>query len=128
MESEKYKNIEIKHEKDLTTFTLKKSLGFKEFVAIYKAFYDTNPTKYIIFDMSHGGLKNINQEQIEVASEILKDNFHKRPADAKTALIVLGFDDLGKIKSYRFWNIIKEINLNSKIFHTYKEAVAWIYE
>ena len=121
-----YKNVEMVCEEDLTIFTFKKSLDFQEFIEIFKGFYNANPTKYIIFDMSRGDLKNITPEQIEIASETLKNNFHKRPAGAKTAFVVLGFDDLGVLKSYRFWNIIKDVKLNSKIFHNYNDAIEWI--
>jgi hypothetical protein len=95
---------------------------------ICRRFYNGNPTKGVVFDISSGDLKNFSDEQINIASEFLKDNFHKRPADAKTAFVVLGFDDLGKVRSWRFWNIVKETPLNSKIFHLYDEAIAWILE
>ena len=128
MVNKKYKNVEIKREKDFTVFTFKKTLDFDNFIIICEEFYNSNPTKNVLFDISAGDFKGINDKQTEIASQFLKDNFYRRPANAKTAFVVLGFDDLGRIKSWRFWNIVKGIGLNSKIFHDRKSAIDWINE
>jgi hypothetical protein len=122
MESE----IKVNRKNDLTIFTFKGSLNFDEYMVINRKFYGDNPTKNVIFDISSGDLGDVTDEQIHEAATFFKDNFYKRPVGAKTAFVVLGFNDLGTVRSWQFWNIIKEVKLNSKIFHIYKDAIAWI--
>lgn len=120
--------IEIQIKNDVAIFTVTGSLDFQEFMSVYRDFYEGKPTKFVIFDISSGSLENILSRHVDMVSEFLKYNFAKRPAGAKSALVVSGMSDFGMMRMFEIWNEIKEIELDSKIFYKLKDAFRWISE
>lgn len=120
-------NIKVKivQEEDLTIFTVEGDLSSDEILKYSIKYYDTKPTKLVLWDVSRGSVSKISRADFQRIASIMKGHTAKR-ANGKTALIGKFDVDFGIARMYEAYADIEEIQIIYKVFRNVDDALKWL--
>ena len=119
-------DIERVPEKNLTIFNVEGYLVFEDFMVVYKDFYDQNPTKNVMLDLTLADLTLIKSDHVRHIAKVLKVKFEKRPKGSQTAFITIKDLNYGLARMFQNLADAKQVDLDIEIFETRALAMDWL--
>lgn len=120
-------NIELIAENDLIVFTVEGDLSAEEILKYSLKYYDSHPTKFVLWDATKGSVRNITTDAFREIAREIKKRISKR-SGGKTALVG-GFDtDFGLSRMYEAFAEFEKIPIQYKAFRNIDDAMRWIKE
>jgi len=118
--------FEIDYPNDLTRFTVTGIITFKDISDTFGPYLKTGVTRFILYDVSRGTLKNLTSKQADQVLSWIIESSDKRPAGSKTAIVASKDADLKTLGFLQQHDEIKEITWEAKVFHSLYEAFEWL--
>lgn len=113
--------------KDLTVFTATGVLSFDQAMPLVKDFYDGDPTKHVLWDLT-------DIEEVQLTSEEIRaivnygPRYEGKRASGKTAFVVQKDFLFGLSRMFEIQSSMKEIPYQINVFRNIDEAYQWLDE
>ena len=117
----------IDKSKELTVFTVKGVLNFDDTMPVVKAFYDGDPTKHVIWDMSDITEIHLTSEEVEKIATFPPRIEGKREL-GKTAFVAQKDILFGLSRMFEAYSSIVNSPYPIMVFRSIEEAYKWIDE
>ena len=113
---------------DITIITLGGTILYDKIKSINKRYYENHPTKYLLLDFRTANFDMVTSVNIEQIMNYVAIHAKKRPDGSKTALVTTKSLEIGLSRMAQIFSEIHNINVESKIFYDYQDAMKWFIE
>lgn len=117
--------IMIDTDKDLTVFEVRGDLTAEEIMRYSSEYYQTRPTKLVLWDCSSGSVKNITSKEFRQIAEKMKKIAEKR-VGGKTAFVGDVTADFGMGRMYEAFAEIEGLPVEYRTFKNLEDARKWL--
>ena len=112
-------------EQDFTLFVSKGNTSIDEWLAVEKSYRSEGLTRLELYDLRlHTNL--FSNDEIEMILSESVNHHHRRPPDAKTAVIVLEAAQFGLSRMYELKAEVEGIESPTGIYYGLTEALEWL--
>jgi hypothetical protein len=118
----------IDEDKDLTIFTVTGRLSFDEVMPVVKDFYDGNPTKNVLWDLTDIKEVQVTSEEVRLIVSYGPRYEGKRASAGKTAFVVQKEVLFGMSRMFEIQSNMKNVPYTIEVFRNRDEAYQWLDE
>ncbi len=113
--------------KDLTVFTVTGEISLDNVLPVVKAFYEGDPTKHVLWDMSDTTDVQFSSQEVEAIAGF-RPRYEAKRASGKTA--ILGQKDIlfGLSRMFEIQSSVKQAPHSIMVFRNKDEAFKWLDE
>jgi hypothetical protein len=113
--------------KDLTVFTVTGLLSFDNALPVVKAFYEGDPTKNVLWDLSDTTDVQFTSQEVE-AIVSFRPRYETKRASGKTAFLAQKDILFGLSRMFEFQSSVKQTPHSIMVFRNKDEAFKWLDE
>lgn len=118
---------QIDKSKDLTVFTVKGALSFDNAMPLVKAFYDGDPTKHVIWDLTDTTEVQFTSEEVEKIAKF-DPRIEGKRALGKTAFVAQKDILFGLSRMFELHSDIVNSPYPVMVFRSIEQAYKWLDE
>ena len=117
----------VDNDKHLTTHTVIGELSFEEIMTTHKQFWEGQPTRNVLWDLSMGSMALLSSGDLERIADYANLHSEKR-AGGKTAVVVSRDLEYGLSRVLDTLRDIRKVPLQLEVFRSMEEAYQWLNE
>ena len=116
---------QLEKSKNLTVFTVTGILDFNNIIPVVKDFYEADPTKHVLWDMTGTTVANFTSEEVRDIVHF-KPRFEGRREPGNTAIVANKDLCYGLSKMFEIQSNLKELPYIVKVFRSRDDANDWL--
>jgi hypothetical protein len=113
--------------KDFTVFKVTGVLSFDEVLPVVKDFYDGDPTKHVLWDMTDTTEVQLTSEEVETLANF-SPRYEGKRASGKTAIVAQKDIIFGLSRMFEFQSSSQQAPFSIMVFRSIEEAHQWLDE
>jgi hypothetical protein len=117
----------IDHDKALTIHTVTGEPLFEEIIAAVKQFYESKPTKNVLWDLRKASLVHVSYAELRKILDYVSPMAEKR-AGGKTALVGTKDLEFAMSRTFKTFSEIGNLPFQVEAFRSIEEANQWLDE